>query len=151
MQHIKSSVLRCVRLSCNSRLVVVGDGGRNAGKLARLMCGFASKNGSEEITSRVIELVKKFDRLDASKVFAFLWIWFFDLVPCLLGCILDWFSLKLWCYPMYACLPLQRLKLIVILFASLCVVWPYYFSIIKHNSLQLWSPVFSRCWFTRLP
>ncbi|KAH7689937.1 NADH dehydrogenase (ubiquinone) 1 alpha/beta subcomplex 1 protein [Dioscorea alata] len=68
MQHIKASVLRCVRLSCNSRFVVLGDGGRNAGKMARLMCGFASKNGSEEVTSRVIELVKKFDRLDASKV-----------------------------------------------------------------------------------
>ncbi|KAM0949868.1 putative Acyl carrier protein (ACP) [Dioscorea sansibarensis] len=68
MQHIKASVLRCVRLRCNSELVVLGDGGRNARKLARLMCGFASKKDSGEVTARVIELVKKFDRLDASKV-----------------------------------------------------------------------------------
>ncbi|KAM0949870.1 hypothetical protein DsansV1_C05g0057411 [Dioscorea sansibarensis] len=62
MQHVKVSVVRFVRLRCNSQLVVLGDGGGNAGKLARLMCGVASKNDSEEVTARVIELVRKFDR-----------------------------------------------------------------------------------------
>ncbi|KAJ0967808.1 hypothetical protein J5N97_024725 [Dioscorea zingiberensis] len=65
MQHIKASVLRCVRLRCNSQLFVLGNGGSGG---CRLMCRFASKNGSEDVTTRVIELVKKFDKLDASKV-----------------------------------------------------------------------------------
>ncbi|XP_010906214.2 acyl carrier protein 3, mitochondrial isoform X2 [Elaeis guineensis] len=68
MQRLRNSVLKHVRLSCSTQLHGLNTCEKSLFWPSRYMSLASNNSGSEHIMTRVIELVKKFDKIDASKV-----------------------------------------------------------------------------------
>ncbi|THU45121.1 hypothetical protein C4D60_Mb02t14530 [Musa balbisiana] len=68
MQHLWNSITKHVRLSCSTGLSEFGAAGRLLNSPCQRFCVSSSDTSMEDLTARVLELVKKFDKLDASKV-----------------------------------------------------------------------------------
>ncbi|KAK3432250.1 hypothetical protein EUGRSUZ_E03854 [Eucalyptus grandis] len=68
MNCIKQSVLRHIRLRASTGTCAFGaENGRAIEQLTRLMCTSTTQS-PDQIVDRVVRLVKKFDKIDASKV-----------------------------------------------------------------------------------
>ncbi|KAJ8465186.1 hypothetical protein OPV22_027738 [Ensete ventricosum] len=68
MQHLRNSITKHVRLSCSTGLSEFGATGRLLNSPCQRFCVSSSDTSMEDLTARVLELVKKFDKMDASKV-----------------------------------------------------------------------------------
>ncbi|KAI4311862.1 hypothetical protein MLD38_036725 [Melastoma candidum] len=68
MNCIKNSILRHLRLRAYVRATVLAGEVCGENFLIRPMCTAAATPGPEQILDRVVGLVKKFDRIDVSKV-----------------------------------------------------------------------------------
>ncbi|KAJ3685599.1 hypothetical protein LUZ61_014763 [Rhynchospora tenuis] len=71
MQHIiRATGLRHVRLSCYAQPGALPASGSDASlyRVSRIMLMSTESTSSEQLTTRVIELVKKYDKIDAEKV-----------------------------------------------------------------------------------
>ncbi|KAK3432252.1 hypothetical protein EUGRSUZ_E03854 [Eucalyptus grandis] len=67
MNCIKQSVLRHIRLRASTGTCAFGaENGRAIEQLTRLMCTSTTQS-PDQIVDRVVRLVKKFDKIDASK------------------------------------------------------------------------------------
>ncbi|KAJ0016981.1 hypothetical protein Pint_09423 [Pistacia integerrima] len=67
MQSIRDTILRYVRVRRYSEPWLSNGGGNVLNRLSRQMCA-SSVTSPDQIMGRVIGLVKKFDKIDASKV-----------------------------------------------------------------------------------
>ncbi|KAJ6804865.1 uncharacterized protein M6B38_185150 [Iris pallida] len=68
MQHVRNSILRHVRLGCPPWQQASVGCVKTLNGLTSYMCTSANTTGSEHLMARVIGLVKKFDKTEASKV-----------------------------------------------------------------------------------
>ncbi|KAJ1690259.1 hypothetical protein LUZ63_014414 [Rhynchospora breviuscula] len=71
MQHIiRATVLRHVRFSCYAQSGALPASGSEASiyRIPQIMHMSTQSASSEQLTTRVIELVKKYDKIDADKV-----------------------------------------------------------------------------------
>ncbi|XP_072988667.1 acyl carrier protein 3, mitochondrial [Typha latifolia] len=68
MQHVRKSILRHVRLSCYQQPSASTLGGSPLSGTSRYMCISSKKTSSEHIMARVLQLVKKYDKIDGTKV-----------------------------------------------------------------------------------
>ncbi|CAL9080360.1 unnamed protein product [Musa textilis] len=68
MQHLRNSITKHVRLGCSIGLSEFGAAGRQLNSPCQRFCVSSSNTSMADLTARVLELVKKFDKLDASKV-----------------------------------------------------------------------------------
>ncbi|URD88350.1 hypothetical protein MUK42_28678 [Musa troglodytarum] len=68
MQHLRNSITKHVRLGCSTGLSEFGAAGRQLNSPCQRFCVSSSNTSMADLTARVLELVKKFDKLDASKV-----------------------------------------------------------------------------------
>ncbi|XP_010270233.1 PREDICTED: acyl carrier protein 3, mitochondrial isoform X2 [Nelumbo nucifera] len=67
MQNVRSAILRHVRVPCSAKQSLFIEEGNALGRLRRHMCAVTTSS-SDDITTRVIGLVKKFDKIDAAQV-----------------------------------------------------------------------------------
>ncbi|XP_038970336.1 acyl carrier protein 3, mitochondrial [Phoenix dactylifera] len=68
MQHLRNSVLKHVQLSCSTQLHGLNTCRKSLFGPIRYMSLASNNSGSEHLMARVIQLVKKFDKIDSSKV-----------------------------------------------------------------------------------
>lgn len=80
MNCIKQLVLRHIRLRASAGTLAFGaENGSVMRQLTQLMCT-STTHSPDQIVDRVVRLVKKFDKIDASKVVKFLFHSFFFVV-----------------------------------------------------------------------
>jgi hypothetical protein len=70
MQHIRGMVLRHVRLCCCRQpgALTLSSSEASLYCISQKMCMSTKSTSSDQLTSRVIELVKKYDKIDVDKV-----------------------------------------------------------------------------------
>ncbi|PQP96275.1 hypothetical protein Pyn_29081 [Prunus yedoensis var. nudiflora] len=68
MQSIRNSILWHVRVGSSAEKWLLSERGNVLKSLSRHMCAATGTTSTDQIMDRVIGLVKKFDKIDASKV-----------------------------------------------------------------------------------
>lgn len=68
MQSIRNSILWHVRVGSSAEKWLLTERGNVLKSLSRHMCAATGTTSTDQIMDRVIGLVKKFDKIDASKV-----------------------------------------------------------------------------------
>ncbi|WOL10435.1 hypothetical protein Cni_G19190 [Canna indica] len=68
MQHLRNALTKHVRLSCSARVLEFPAAGGLVHAPRRQLCASSAATSFEDLKTRVLDLVKKYDKIDSSKV-----------------------------------------------------------------------------------